>query len=64
MPILTLPQARRLVIGALNSRYLPKTAAIALVEYYLRRNAIAYQSHARKRQVCQGGVEHVLMTTG
>jgi hypothetical protein len=56
VPILTLPQARRLVVGALSRRYLPKADAIALVRYYLRRNAIAYRSHTRKRPGCHGGL--------
>ena len=63
MPILTLPQARRLVIDALNCRYLPKTAAIDLVNYHLRRNAIAYQSHSKKQRGCQGGAEHAMTVT-
>ena len=55
MPILTLPQARRLVVGALSRRNLPKADAIALVHYYLRRNAMAYRSHGKTRRGCHGG---------
>lgn len=55
MPILTLPQARRLVVGALSHSDLPKADAIALIRYYLRRNAIAYRSHTRMHRGCHGG---------
>ena len=60
MPILTLPQARRLVVHALSCRHLSKADAIAIVEYHLRRNSIAYQSHAKKRRGCQGGAEYAM----
>lgn len=55
MPILTLPQARQLMVHAFSCRPLSIDKAIAIIDYYLRRNAIARQSHARKRQVCHGG---------
>jgi hypothetical protein len=54
VPILTLPQARRLVVHALICRHLSNDDAIAIVDYHLRRNAIAYQSHSKKQRGWQG----------
>lgn len=56
MPILTLHQARRLVVHALKCKRLSIDDAIAIVDYHLRRNTIAYQSHAKKRQSCAKAV--------
>ena len=53
---MTLQQARRLVVHALSCRRLSIDDAIAIVDYHLRRNAIAHQSHAKKRQGCQEAV--------
>lgn len=53
MPILTLHQARRLVVHTLSCKRLSIDDAIAIVDYHLRRNAIAHQSHAKKRKVAK-----------
>jgi len=50
VPILTLAQARKLVVHTLSYRHLSIDETIAIVDYHLRRNAIARQSHARKRR--------------
>lgn len=49
--------ARRLVVDALARSHLPKTSARDLVAYYLRRNAIAYRSHAKRCLLKQGAAK-------
>ena len=48
-PALTLPQARLLVAAVVPGKALTPTHALELVQYYTRRNQIAYRSHRKKR---------------
>ena len=49
---MTLPQARRLIAAVLPLRSLSLEDAIKLVQYYTRRNNVAYKAH-RKRRVAK-----------
>jgi len=44
-----MPQAKRLVTAALADNHGIVSKAIQKVDYYMRRNYIAYRSHAKKK---------------
>ena len=44
-----MPQAKRLVTAALTDNHSVVSKAIKNVDYYMRRNYIAYRSHAKKK---------------
>ena len=46
--MITLPQAKKLVIAALSHDKLTIKKAIKIINYYLKRNYAAYKSHKNK----------------
>jgi len=47
--LITLPQAKRLLLAALGDESLTLEKAIELVRYYVRRNEIARLAHRRRK---------------
>ena len=54
-PILTMPQAKRLITAALTGSRSMVRKAIKDVDYHMRRNYIAYLSHPKKNAWKAGG---------
>ena len=48
-PILTMPQAKRLISASLAAGQNKVLKALEKLEYYIKRNYIAYKSHAKKK---------------
>lgn len=55
LPVLSLPQAQVLVVDSLRHHHLPFLTAVDLVNYHMRRNKIAYDSH-RKTTLASTGI--------
>jgi hypothetical protein len=49
-PVLTLPQARLLLIAALSQNKEAIMHAIKKLNYYMKRNCVAHDSHAKKQK--------------